>query len=332
MKINNRKSTRVFASLATMILISQLSVQYSTAATKNAYCPGAMPMHMPDMGEHPHALGTGVKSEYAGYKLNITNGKLIAGAENTIKYNITDSKKKVVTKYVLDIGKLNHTIIFSSDYKTYIHKHAEVDKKGNFTMSVNLPKSGSYHMIVDFAVPFAGDKVNKVAHLVLGQDIVVGSKSNFVKLAAPTCTVNTKGYKIALDKTTLPLEHDSLMLTLTKNGQPVLLGKYLGTVAHLVIIKESDRSYAHMHPMNPDGSMGEMYSDTVDVTKVDTTKYTDKNGSKNDIKAFNPKEFNPTPGMLHFMTEPPGAGRYTAFLQFVDGGKVQTVSFIIDAK
>ena len=332
MNIKNRNLVRVFATLATMLLVSQISVQYSTAATKKGYCPGAMPMMMHDMGEHPHALGTGVKSEYAGYKLNVLSGKLTPGTENTIKYNITDSKKKVVTKYVLDIGKLSHTIIFSSDYKTYIHKHAEVDKKGNFSMSVNLPQSGSYHMIVDFAVPFAGDKVNKVAHLVLGQEIVVGSKSSFVKQTPPACTVNTSGYKIALDRTTIPLEHDTLMITLTKKGQPVLLGKYLGTVAHLVMIKESDRSYAHMHPMNADGSMGEMYSDTVDVTKVDTTKYTDKNGSKNDIKAFNPKESNPTPGMLHFMTEPPGAGRYTAYLQFVDNGKLQTVSFTIDAK
>ena len=300
-------------------------------AVDNSSCPGAMPMEMPTMGAHPHALGNGTTLEAAGYTLNLLTKKFLIGQPTVIKFNLTDPKKQIVTKFLLDMGKMEHTIIFSSDYKTYIHKHAEVDKKGNFSVPVIFPTAGSYHMDVDFSVPLKGQSFAG-AQLIVGTDLVVGSKSTFTMPIKPSCSSTSNGYKISLNRTTLPLTHDTLMVNVSKKGQPVLFGKFLGTMAHLVIIRDSDRRYGHFHPMNADGSMPPMWSSIVDVTKGNTTTYTDLNTSSNDIIPYNPKEVNPTPGMLHFMTEPPGAGRYTAFLQFIDGTKLQTLTFTIDAK
>jgi len=327
------KYKKYFAGFVGLTILSQVMIVNSNAASSSkAYCPGSMMMPMGDMGKHPHALGNGTVPEYAGYKLNLLSSNLKPGKSNILKYNITDSKNKIVTKYLLDMGKIAHTIIFSSDYKTYIHKHAVIDKTGVFTLSVDFPKAGTYHMDVDFSVPMAVDKNTNGAQFVLGKDLIVGGKSAFSNTTKPACVFNSNGYKISLSRTTLPLTHDTLMVSVSKNGQPVLFGKYLGTLAHMVVIRNSDRSYAHFHPMNPDGSMPPMWSDVVDVSKGNTDSYTDANPSSKDIIPFNPKEVNPALGMLHFMTEPPGAGRYTAYLQFIDGNKLQTLTFTLDAK
>jgi len=295
-------------------------------AANPALCPGAMAMPM-DMTSHPaHSLGDGTSLNAVGYQMNIIEQPNASKNTKTLKFNILGYDNLPLKKYTLDMGKILHLLVYSSDFKTYIHVHPQVDKNGTFTYTLPLTQKGTYHYITDISTPI-NDKTNPTVQLIFGGSFDYGTKTALTKLPLPQCKISSNGYKLELSQKVLDLAHSSLMINVfDKKGNPVSFGTYLGARAHLVVFKENSLAYGHFHPMNVDGSMPIMWGKVVSTSDKNIKTFADAPAI--DYKA----KPDTQPGMLHFMTEPPGAGRYIAFLQFVVKGKIETTSFTFDAK
>ena len=321
MKKSLKVKVKLISFITTFTVMSSILLPQIAEASNKCGSAEDMAMSMP--ANHPHAMGTGVTKTAVGYTLEILKTPML-NTDNTIKYRFTN-KGKVVKDFTLDMGKVSHLIVYSSDYKTYIHTHPYVDQTGVFTSVLPIKSQGTYNFVTDTSVPLKDKSVNPSIQLLLGGSFNYGSKSNPIAMAKPKCSVISNGYKISLSDTEVKTSHGTLMVTISDlNGNPVNFGQFLGARAHLVVIKDKEHTYAHFHPMNADGSMPPMWGSDVNVAKSDPKKI---NASKSDIINKN----DSMPGMLHFMTEPPGPGRYMAFMQFVDKGILKTVQFTLDA-
>ena len=309
-----------------LIPIFSLSFLLPASGATPAPCPGAMMMPM-DMDSHPaHSLGDGTSLTSVGYQMNIIEQPNASKNTKMLKFNILGYDKLPLKKYTLDMGKIIHLLVYSTDFKTYIHAHPQVDKTGTFSYNLPISKNGTYRFIADVSTPI-NDKNNPTVQLIFGGSFDYGTKTALANLPVPQCKISSNGYKLELSQKTLDLAHGSLMINVfDKSGNPVSFGTYLGARAHLVVFKEKSLNYGHFHPMNVDGSMPIMWGKVVTTADKNLKSYADAPAI--DFKA----KPDTQPGMLHFMTEPPGAGRYIAFLQFVVKGKIQTTSFTFDAK
>lgn len=309
--------------ISLLLLLTLLTQSMQSANSAGTLCPNMMDMPM-EMASHPnHALGNGTTLNEMGYKLNIVTSPTVKN--KTFKFNISQNNSKI-ENFTLDMGKLLHLIVYSSDFKEYYHIHPKIDSKLDFTAQVPLTRDTNYRFVVDFALPI-NDKKNPVAQLILGGEFKSNSSSLKISKLTPKCVFKSNGYTFQLSKTTLPLEHDTLMINIFDGkGNPVVFDKYLNADAHLVVINTRNNVYSHFHPMNSDGTMPVMYTDKVSLKNKNINNFTDNPSA--DIKTAK----NPSVGMLHFMTEPPGAGTYVAYLQFVDKGKLITTSFIFIGK
>lgn len=96
-------------------------------------------------------------------------------------------------------------------------------------------------------------------------------------------------------------------MTIMKNGKPATdLGLYLGVPAHAVFISTDDLGYVHAHAMAVGAPHGGHHAD----------------GAHGDPHAAVPARL-----MLHAV--PPRAGRYALWIQFMGGGAVRTVPFVL---
>lgn len=286
--------------------------------------------NMMDMGTHQknhpaHAIGNGTSLDVSGYtlqKIQVPTKQ----SDKTLSFKINDYNKRTLENYTLDMGKILHLLVYSNDFMVYKHYHPTLNKDGVFSQILDIPFNKTYYFVADVSTP-TSDKNNPTAQLVFGDSFNYGAKSKPVALSKPKCNITSNGYTISLSSTKLPLDHSSLMLTITnKKGEPVRFGRFLGVDAHLVVFRESDRRYSHFHPMNMDGSMPKMWGKTISLKDKSLSKFSGEQA--NDIL---PANNNSTVGMLHFMTEPPGKGRYIAFLQFVDNNKLITTNFTFEA-
>jgi len=326
---------KTFLSLssASLIAISSLfSLSAASAATtsNNTYenCPGPQMPAMAAMPKnHPHAFGDGTTPSAIGYTLNVVTLPQVSGKTEKFSFKIVQvSSKKPLQTFTSDMGKLLHLIIVSSDYNTYIHVHPSIDANGVFTAYVTLPHNGTYHYFTDFSFPLI-KQMQPAQQVVLGGSFSLATSTNFQTSVKPLCSLTEQGYHLALSTTTVPFGHGMLMVNIDKNGTPVAFGTLLGVRAHMVIVSLQGQRYGHFHPLLADGSMSPMWGPVVDTTKSYAKTYADSGLDINPDSSH-----DDTPGMLDFMTEPPGPGLYMSYLQVVIDGKLHTFNFVLNCK
>ncbi|CAI7973457.1 conserved hypothetical protein [Frankia sp. Hr75.2] len=150
--------------------------------------------------------------------------------------------------------------------------------------------------------------------ITLGTDLTVGGDLRPATLPAPSRTATVAGgYTVTLDGRASPDGMSDLVFSVTRAGRPVTdLEPYLGSLGHLVVIRQGDLAYLHVHPGESGGSTG---------GAVATPGGLD--GGMSDPTA-SPGSGDPA---LSFMTEFPSAGAYRLFLDFKHAGQVRTAEF-----
>jgi hypothetical protein len=148
---------------------------------------------------------------------------------------------------------------------------------------------GTWRLFADFAP--AADGENRI----LGADLAVPGTYTPAPLPEPAATAEVDGYTVTLDGDLVPGEESELTLSVSKDGRPVTdLQPYLSAYGHLVVLRDGDLAYLHVHPTGEPGD-----------------------GAT-----------EPGPE-IRFMTTAPSAGTYRLFLDFRHGNVVRTAEFTV---
>jgi hypothetical protein len=231
-------------------------------------------------------------------------------------------ESKPILKYDVELTKQLHVIVISDDFKTFLHEHVtRVRKDGHFRLTMAFPHPGLYHVYADLTPTGLGQQV-------LRFDLPVGTAQASrppLDLSATNLEGSDGLYSVKFDALNLIAGQESLLTVhITKSGAPALdLHPFLGVAMHAVFIDTGDLSYIHVHA-----------TPSADKTAASDSahKMSGMSGMDDmDMGHATPASAKVAPDLsLH--VEPPKAGTYKFWVQFIGGEKVCTVPFVVTAK
>jgi hypothetical protein len=229
-----------------------------TAATAAAPPPGgAMPgMVMDENQPHTHNVdGTvaqpgpaapmgaavgGLSLSSGGLTLVPSSTTFTAGKSQRLGFRITAGGGAPVTTYAIVHDKPLHLVVIRRDLSGYQHVHPVMAPDGTWGIDLTLAEPGSYRMVADFTAVVGGQPVATT----LGADLTVAGDYTPRALPAPVQTVSTDGFTVGYEGRPS-----------TGSTQPILISvpgaklePYLGAYGHLVVLRQGDLAYVHVHP------------------------------------------------------------------------------------
>jgi hypothetical protein len=229
----------------------------------------------------------GLQTSQDGYALLLDDPALPAAGTAAVSFRITGPDGGPVTAYERSHDEDLHLIAVRRDLSGYQHVHPELAAGGTWSAPLELTP-GEWRLFADF-VPAGGE------NLTLGTDLSVAGDYSPAPSPAPSRTAEVDGYAVTLDGDLVAGEESDLTLTVERDGRPVTdLQPYLGAYGHLVVLRDGDLAYLHVHP---DGEPGDGRTE-------------------------------PGPG-VSFATTTPSAGTYRLFLDFRHGDVVRTAEFTV---
>ncbi len=228
---------------------------------------------------------------------------------------------KPILKYDVELTKQLHVIAISDDFKTFLHDHVtRVRKDGHFQLNMAFPRPGLYHI-------YANSTPTGLGQQVLRFDLPVGmaqASRQPSDLGATGLEGSDGPYSVKFDALDLIAGQESLLTVhITKSGQPASdLHPFLGVAAHAVFIDTSDLSYIHVHA----------------IPSSDKTSASNSAHSMSGMGSMNMGQISAMPASakvspdLSLHVEPPKAGTYKLWIQFIGGNEVRTVPFVVTTK
>jgi hypothetical protein len=234
---------------------------------------------------HPPA---GLEVTEDGYTLALADDALPAGAATPVAFQILGPDGRPVTAYDRSHDEALHLIAVRRDLSGFQHVHPALGADGVWRVPLTLAP-GTWRLFADF-VPTA-DGENRV----LGADLAVAGNYSPTPLPAASTTAQVDGYTVTLAGALRPGEESELTLSISRDGRPVTdLQPYLSAYGHLVVLRQGDLAYLHVHPTGEPGD---------GITR-----------SGPDVP---------------FRTTAPSAGTYRLFLDFRHGDVVRTAEFTL---
>ncbi|CAA9254852.1 MAG: FIG00995371: possibly secreted protein [uncultured Blastococcus sp.] len=225
-----------------------------------------------------------------GYTLALDRAALPAGPASPVSFRILGPDGTPVTAYDESHDEDLHLIAVRRDLSGFQHVHPALGADGTWTTPLTLTP-GTWRLFADF-VP-AADGENRT----LGADLAVAGNHRPVPLPAPSRTTEVDGYTVTLDGDLVAGAESQLTLSVSRDGRPVTdLQPYLAAYGHLVVLREGDLGYLHVHPTGEPGD---------GVTQ-------------------------PGPDIA-FSATTPSPGTYRLFLDFRHGNAVRTAEFTVEA-
>lgn len=228
----------------------------------------------------------GLTSSSRGYTFTPTDSGPTDGA---FSFAITGSDGRAVTAFDLEHDERMHLVVVRRDTTGYQHVHPRMGPDGTWTVPLALPAAGSYRAFADFT-PTGGPA------LTLGTDLAV--PGSFAPVThEPSRTAVIDGYEVSLAGELTAGQASPLTLTVRRDGQPVTdLQPHLASYGHLVVLREGDLQYLHVHP---DGAPGDGRT--------------------------------PAGPQIRFVAEVPDRGDHRLFLDFRHADVVRTAEFTLAA-
>lgn len=229
----------------------------------------------------------GLMVAHGGYRFDLISGHAAAGVPEDFRFRILDPDGAPVTTFTSTHDKPLHLILVRRDLTGFQHLHPELGTDGTWRILLDFPTGGDYRAFAEFAPDGRSETIT------LGTDVAVAGAYIPAALPAPSRTVTVDGYTIRLDGDLVPGRTNELTLTVSEAGRPVTdLQPYLAAYGHLVMLRDGDLAYLHVHP---DGQPGDGRT-------------------------------QPGPQITFFATVP-STGDYGLFLNFQHEGVVHTAGF-----
>jgi hypothetical protein len=231
----------------------------------------------------------GLAMAHESMTLKVLTDNFPAGAKQDFAFQILNHDGTPLVKYQPQHDKLMHLIVASRDLNTFQHIHPNLGPDGVWRVPLTLPRAGEYKVFADY-MPLWG-----IHGETLGADVSVSGDYQPLPLPAPSDTATVDGYTVTVKGKLKPGSMQDLVLSVAKDGKPVTdLEPYLAAYGHLVVLRDGDLAYLHVHPQGTPGD--------------------GKTKSGPDIK---------------FMATAPSFGDYRMFLDFQHHGVVRTAAFTV---
>jgi hypothetical protein len=207
--------------------------------------PTAIPSHT-----HPGPTGgtdlAGTSLSTGGYTLVPAQTAFQAGVTAPFTFRVIGPDRRPVTGFAVAQDKTMHLIVVRRDLTGYQHLHPEMAPDGTWSIPLTLPAPGSYHAYADFV---AGPDAASTAATTLGVDLVVPGDYRPAGLPAPARDVTVDRFTITYEGTPQASATQPITVRVYAAGSPVTgLERYLGAYGHLVVLREGDLAYLHVHP------------------------------------------------------------------------------------
>lgn len=180
--------------------------------------------------------------EADGYSLRLTTSQSEPGGKVAVRFAVLDPGQQKVTRFAVRHQKRLHLIAVSKDFSRFRHVHPTMTADGDWTIALDLAP-GEWRLFADFQPEGATNKVADIDLTVRGEPVVVTD-------VEPHTIAGIDGYQVkAIGDLVAGGDGGMLEFEVTKNGKPVTdLEPYLGSYGHLVVLRETDMKYLHVHP------------------------------------------------------------------------------------
>jgi len=223
-------------------------------------------------------------------QIKVLTDSVQAGVPVTFAFQILQYDGTPLVKYKEQHDKLLHLIVARRDLTNFQHVHPNLGPDGVWRVPLTFAEAGEYKVFADF-FPLWG-----IHNSVVGADVSVAG--NFQPHALPPVsnTTTVDGYTLTMKGQLSAGTMHNLTISISKDGKPVTdLEPYLAAYGHLVILRDGDMAYLHVHPTGTPGD--------------------GKTKSGPDIE---------------FMATPPSYGVYRMYLNFQHAGVVHTAVFTVN--
>ncbi|HEX2356801.1 MAG TPA: hypothetical protein VHI50_10125 [Micromonosporaceae bacterium] len=216
------------------------------------------------MGQAGHAHGTsgsghdhtgaaaaggvgGLAVSAGGYTLVPATTTFPAGKASTLRFRVDGPDRRPVTDFAIAHDKPLHLIVVRRDLTGYQHLHPTMGPDGTWSVSLTLPTPGSWRAYADFTAVGASGAQTPVT---LGVDLAVAGDYRTVPLPAAARESTVDGLAATYEGTPQVGASAPLVFRVhAQDGSPLTdLERYLGSYGHLVVLREGDLGYVHVHP------------------------------------------------------------------------------------
>lgn len=233
----------------------------------------------------------GLSLEQDGFRLTVPSAPDQTGQAGELSFKIMDADGKPVTDFDVSHEKKLHLIVVRTDGTQFRHIHPELADDGTWSVPWQWPAAGSYRMFADFVPSSTGTPTT------LGYGFDVSGKVQTEGRPKISKTSTVDGYDLELTGELSAPGESELTVTVTRDGKLVTtLQPYLGAYGHLVILREGDLGYLHVHP-----------------------------------EGAEPKPGSTSGPYVGFVAQAPTPSRYLLYFDFQVDGKVRTAEFVLDA-
>lgn len=174
-----------------------------------------------------------------GYTLRPTAMTLPLGT-SPYHFTVTGPDGAPLTRYDETHERDLHLIVVRRDGSGFQHLHPEMAADGTWKLQLTLDQPGAYRVYADFAP--AGLPARTLA-----TDLLVAGDAAVQPWPEPATTTVVDGYQVRLDGHLDAGQETELAFSVTRDGAPVELEPYLGALGHLVVLREGDLGYLHVH-------------------------------------------------------------------------------------
>lgn len=231
-------------------------------------------------------------------------GSVKAGEQAELVFAVKSAMGEAITDFDIVHEKPMHLLIVSEDLNEFYHLHPEQQPDGKFKTLFTFPNGGYYRLYADFTPTGNAQIVKGFSQTVAGAErskVLLQPDENFEK------TVD--GLRVVMKPDAALENGKSVMLNFqvfdAATGQPVTdLEKYLGELAHFVIISEDLRDFVHAHPVSRDNVKS----------------------AEQDEKLMSQSAESIVSAQVTF----PNAAKYKIWAQFQRAGKIIAVPYVVE--
>ncbi|WP_230686415.1 hypothetical protein [Catellatospora vulcania] len=203
-------------------------------------------------GAHVHAPGASAGSEVGGlavssggYTLAPAATVFAAPGSQQLKFTVNGADGKAVTNFAVVHSKPLHLVVVRRDMTGYQHLHPTMAADGTWTVQADLATPGSWRAYADFTAISAGGTQTAIA---LGADLTVAGDYRPQPLPAAAREAALDGQTVGYEGTPVIGASQPMLFTVKQGGATAALEPYLGSFGHLVVLRELDLAYVHVHP------------------------------------------------------------------------------------
>ncbi|WP_305786055.1 hypothetical protein [Symbioplanes lichenis] len=181
----------------------------------------------------------------SGLTLEPASTSFVAGRSQAFSFKVAAAGGAPVTTYSIVHDKPLHLVVVRRDLSGFQHLHPTMAPDGTWSIDLTLAAPGSYRAIADFTAVVGGQQTPAT----LGVDLTAAGNYAPVALPAPATEATGDGFTVSYEGTASTAATQPIIMTVRdQSGGSVALQPYLGAYGHLVVLREGDVGYVHVHP------------------------------------------------------------------------------------